>query len=193
MLNKPYSDKEQAILASTVQLMRDGVDIAQMKVADIAAAANVGKGTVYEYFQSKDEIIQCAIAYGTQNWLEGAQADISSVDTFDEKMATLVDWLYDSARERHMLFQIQKGAHPSNPPVFITIVQEKVTELLADILSTGLREKRFELSDPVYTAFALVYLLLGYAVLRFINTEINPEVQSKESILRMVYTLLEVK
>lgn len=46
--------KEQILQAAIKIFAREGLD--RGKIADIATAAGVGKGTVYEYFRSKDEL-----------------------------------------------------------------------------------------------------------------------------------------
>ena len=45
-----YSEKEISIFKGIMDLLNQGYRIHEMKVADIAAAAGIGKGTVYEYF-----------------------------------------------------------------------------------------------------------------------------------------------
>ena len=48
-----YSEKEISIFKGIMDLLNQGYRIHEMKVADIAAAAGIGKGTVYEYFATK--------------------------------------------------------------------------------------------------------------------------------------------
>ena len=52
----PAASKRQAIItAATEAFARDG--FANARISDIAAAAQIGKGTVYEYFPSKEELL----------------------------------------------------------------------------------------------------------------------------------------
>ena len=46
--------KTQIIIAATQVFSKLGV--AKTKMIDIAQAAGIGKGTIYEYFRSKEEI-----------------------------------------------------------------------------------------------------------------------------------------
>lgn len=56
-VTRETADKRQQILAAATQVFaRKGFH--QAKIADIAAAAGVGKGTVYEYFPSKKDLFQ---------------------------------------------------------------------------------------------------------------------------------------
>ena len=58
-----YTKKEQQIFQGVLQLIQQGVDLHTVKVQDIATAAGIGKGTLYEYFSSKDEIIMQTLSY----------------------------------------------------------------------------------------------------------------------------------
>ena len=58
-------EKRGRILETAIKVFADhGVN--NTKIADIAQAAGIGKGTVYEYFQSKDEIIAASFHYFMQ-------------------------------------------------------------------------------------------------------------------------------
>lgn len=53
---KPSDDKRNALIAAAATAFaRDG--FAAARIGDIAEAAGVGKGTVYEYFASKEELL----------------------------------------------------------------------------------------------------------------------------------------
>lgn len=55
-------EKREKILEAAISVFaKKGT--AKTKTADIAAAAQIGKGTIYEYFKSKDEIMMAAFYY----------------------------------------------------------------------------------------------------------------------------------
>ena len=49
------SEKELAIYQGVLRLLQEGADIHALKASDIAEAAGLGKGTLYNYFSSKEE------------------------------------------------------------------------------------------------------------------------------------------
>ena len=57
------ADKKVALFEAVIALIEDGVDINSLKVSDITNRAGIGKGTAYEYFRSKEEIIIQALFY----------------------------------------------------------------------------------------------------------------------------------
>lgn len=57
------SQKVLAMYQAVIEFINEGCDINTLKVADITGRAGIGKGTAYEYFSSKEEIISSAILY----------------------------------------------------------------------------------------------------------------------------------
>lgn len=51
-------ERETALYEAALRLIAKGVNPAAMKVQQIADEAGIGKGTVYEYFASKEEILR---------------------------------------------------------------------------------------------------------------------------------------
>lgn len=66
MKDKVYSPKEILVFKAFNKLIEDGSSINNIRVSDIAKEAGIGKGTVYEYFKSKEEVIARSIFYEMQ-------------------------------------------------------------------------------------------------------------------------------
>ena len=93
------SSKERLILEAVNSLADEGKQLYDITVSEIAARAGVGKGTVYEYFVTKDEIISKAVAYKILS--EGLETEkrIRAEKTLQEKFFTAIDCVYNNARE----------------------------------------------------------------------------------------------
>ena len=63
-------DKKVLICEAALSLVYENNDLSAIKVADIARRANIGKGTVYEYFHSKEQVIGEALIYRIQQGLQ---------------------------------------------------------------------------------------------------------------------------
>ena len=61
--NGALPEKVRLLYEAVLAMVTDGWDINRMKVSDITAQAGIGKGTAYEYFSSKEEIIANAVLY----------------------------------------------------------------------------------------------------------------------------------
>lgn len=83
-------EKREKILESAIFVFaKKGT--ANTKMADIAHAAKIGKGTIYEYFKSKDEIFIAAFYYVMKK-AEGVVArHLASTDDPLEKLLSLFD------------------------------------------------------------------------------------------------------
>lgn len=63
MSNRDILEKEKAIYIAIVELMQEGADLNRLTVAEITGRAGIGKGTAYEYFSDKEEMIAKALFY----------------------------------------------------------------------------------------------------------------------------------
>lgn len=85
------------------RLAAGGADAFSLKVADIAAAAGMGKGTVYEYFSSKEELVCAAFIYRIRLHCENTLREIDSVDSFEEKCTVAFACLEKTLRSHYFL------------------------------------------------------------------------------------------
>ena len=69
-----------------MKLMNEGVNIHTIKVADIAKSVGIGKGTVYEYFKSKDELLEKSLIYYMNLSINKAIEKIDAANGFKEKI-----------------------------------------------------------------------------------------------------------
>jgi AcrR family transcriptional regulator len=65
------------------------------RMADIAQAAGIGKGTIYEYFRNKTDILRHAFVEFFEGFRTGALAAVGKVTTPGEKLMALVDFSFD--------------------------------------------------------------------------------------------------
>ena len=83
--------KRSHILESAFNLfLRNGY--INTKIIDIALNAGIGKGTIYEYFASKDEILLELINLNIRREFEKLSCDIESADTLRNKLRVFLDF-----------------------------------------------------------------------------------------------------
>ena len=80
-----YSKKEILIFEGFSRLVDKGVSLNSIRVLDIAQSAGIGKGTVYEYFKSKEEVIAKSILYKMNIEFAGILEESNRVTGFKEK------------------------------------------------------------------------------------------------------------
>ncbi|WP_251208573.1 TetR/AcrR family transcriptional regulator [Acetatifactor aquisgranensis] len=83
--------KVLAMYDAVIAMLAEGVDAVNIRVSTITERAGIGKGTAYEYFDTKDKIVACAIAYHLRRifaWLGG---QLESRKNFGEQVNFLLD------------------------------------------------------------------------------------------------------
>ena len=94
------TDKVIAIYHAIEDLVAEGADISSMRVSDIAAKAGIGKGTTYEYFSSKEEMVVKALIYLVDGMVKRIMARMKELDTFEAKFILLLDEMEEKVRQR---------------------------------------------------------------------------------------------
>lgn len=92
--------KVLALYRAVLELLDDGADINAMKVSDITEHAGIGKGTAYDYFKSKEEIIASALSYDMERKIQTEMAHMSDKEHFFEKVHYIFDWVSEQHKEQ---------------------------------------------------------------------------------------------
>ena len=66
----PEDSKKEKIYDAVMQLIKEGKNLKTLKVSEIADRAGIGKGSIYLYFASKDDVIVEAVSYFLNTWLK---------------------------------------------------------------------------------------------------------------------------
>ena len=83
--------KAQILEASIKVLAEKGWN--KTKISDIAEAADIGKGTVYEYFRSKDEVFAASFQYFMTQVENSVAERLSSIDDpLEQLLAYFYSW-----------------------------------------------------------------------------------------------------
>lgn len=71
-------------------LLRENKDIPEMSVSMITGLAGIGKGTAYEYFDAKEEIIVCALLYEIRMVTEQASEQIKNCRDMESQIGQML-------------------------------------------------------------------------------------------------------
>lgn len=100
------NEKVLAMYQAVWEMMDEGYDVHRMKVADITGRAGIGKGTAYEYFRSKEELVRKALCYEFQMQYQELKLLLEKQKSFREGIYSCFSWLEDTT-ERRKRFTIQ--------------------------------------------------------------------------------------
>ena len=197
-MEKRYSEKEISVFNGVLSLCKEGKKIYNITVQEIATAANMGKGTLYEYFSSKEDIIINAVVYFL--WQDTAAAqEISAMDIpFKSKVFRLYDLLLNSIDNGFaMISRLVISGDVVDIPQLISRHSEYVqcavakrNSIIMDILHSGEKEGVISLEfDREYIKMAIKANLGCIACCQQVSQS-NESVCQIEQKKETAYTLL---
>lgn len=145
------SGKIQKMYEAVAGLVEEKRDLSTVKVSEITSRAGIGKGTAYEYFSSKEEIIVYATMWLCIRQMKSMVEGISELDSFREKFLFLLERIWEH-RECNVLFlKTIKGSFQGEcdklkscvPTEALDYVREYMTEQINELLEQGYREGIF--------------------------------------------------
>ena len=186
------SEKERKILDAAILLIETrGSSLGSMKVADIAQAAGIGKGTVYEYFSSKVEILQQAICYYIENEVEQAWCEIRNEVDFRSSVLQAMKRML-RAKNCPSIWNPQLLNlldHDSGQQVLEQVrdyCMEHMTKMSQQLLERGVAEGLFPVPDPKWASLSFINLFCG---LDFV-AHFEPAEDALNSYLETEYDML---
>jgi AcrR family transcriptional regulator len=174
------STREKIIIEARELFFSEGLKNSHIDL--LAQRAGVVKKTIYNHFQSKDEILREALRYDTGLWLEEARKISSEPSaSFGEKAALLFDHAVKRLRNQGRLFEEEDETEKKETK---RKVQGQFYDDWKDIISYLLKEGmdrgfiRREI-DPVKSAWLIISMIRGV----FDNLEESIIKRSQEQIL----------
>lgn len=98
--------KVLALYRAVLEFLDEGADINTIKVSDITRKAGIGKGTAYDYFKSREEIIVSALLYDMEREVSTEREKLKLLKSFGEKMEYAFDWIERRFREQKSFMRV---------------------------------------------------------------------------------------
>jgi len=159
------SDKREKILKAVLELFMEG-GTAGLKVSAIAKRADVGKGTVYEYFRSKDDMFIGAVEFGLGLMTDMVRDKVELESTFRESFDSMVDCILEIVSRGPFLSMV---SNPGSMPFTVDTVKrlksvmenarESFLDLLGLILAKGVSEGVIKEPESENHVHALLIIL----------------------------------
>ncbi len=172
--------KNQIIQAAMQVFSKNG--ITKSKMIDIAKAAGIGKGTIYEYFRSKEEIFSAAFhaMFADMDMMlnEGLQSTDDPTDKLELIIGITLDYHKEDAGEFAgiMMDFWAEGIRTKNEQLINTIslkqIYEQFRALISEIVIDGMNKGIFKQVDPIAFAAITIAALDGL----FLQIIMDPEV-----------------
>lgn len=141
--------KVAAICNSVIKLYNEGISIYKITVSEIAKEAGIGKGTVYEYFNDKEEVVITAMLLELKKQLKKICDIIIEKDTFEEKYNAVMGWIGKQIKQniilrKMLLTKYSKDSDEATCQLISHFVNKSDADVVLDsIISSGVREGLF--------------------------------------------------
>ena len=166
---KKNSDKRELILEAMKQLMSE-VPYKDISVSDIARKAGIGKGSIYYYFESKDEmlheIIERSYRLAINDYLDSVDSGMPALKKIKHLFRSIIcEELSD--RERNFILTLIPDDDMLLQNMLKYIAIKEISPILEDILEQGIQEGTISTETPRESAeivIAVLTFLLDSAV-----------------------------
>ena len=178
--------KKQEILKAAMRIFAQN-GVGNTKMADIAVAAGIGKGTIYEYFRSKEDIFAEAYNHIFMETENGIAEILESSIQPEEKLRGLMSVTFkkllvedDGAFAGIMMAFWSEGVRNKNERIMEIIDLKKVYSefriLISGILKEGISTGQFRNIDPHVTASVIIGALDGILLQYIMDKDVfSPE------------------
>lgn len=178
MRKKTPSQAEKIFTAATRLFARQRFH--EVRMEDIAAAAEVGKGTLYRYFKDKEELFAALLDRAAEEMSQRLrQCAAIAGDQRTKLEAVVTAYLHYFGEHPHLFDLIQRAevlSRPDRPLRWHQTRQESI-ELVQRLLEEGRRHGDIRIDDP---HLAGLFLLGGMrAVMRFDKAAHGPDLPAR--------------
>lgn len=101
-----YTEKQIRVFEAVLDLARQGQSLHTVKVSDIAARAGMGKGTLYEYFASREEILVFTMLWCMDGELAAMEQALRPGAGFAQDLKALQQCILDCLQTRGNLYRL---------------------------------------------------------------------------------------
>jgi len=195
MSPRPKSEekKRKIIQAAIKNFSMKGLEKAT--ISSIAGEAGIGKGTVYQYFASKEEIFSQIIYVFFEEMFANWNQLIASNISPHKKVAIMLEQTIDISLEMinsddtnyfQLLMEIFIYSLRNKDKVKLDIVLADLYKIIEPVLEEGVQKGIFRRTDPKYTGFIIFSFLDGFALHLFFQHENFDPVKLKTLLKEIV-------
>ncbi len=118
------------IYEAVEKLIAEGEDINSVQVSAITKCAGIGKGTAYDYFETKDELLACALLYQIRMLTEELDSIFSEGESFAEQIRLCMEKMQEqNAKQKCFIRYVHIMTANSN---YCQLIREKMSQKECD-------------------------------------------------------------
>lgn len=160
-MQRPDEHKRAAILEAAARLFATR-DFHLVRLDDIASAAQVGKGTLYVYFESKETLYLSLVRDGFSRLVESLRQELSTAPVATkERLRIIADGLIDFAHSLPDLYRVMRTRilTPEDPELLTA--RSSLSRLIESVLKDGIGRGEVEDAHPEMTTQFILSFVRG--------------------------------
>lgn len=157
--------KKMEILLAAMQVFAQK-GTANTKMIDIAKSAGIGKGTIYEYFSSKEDIFLTGFQHFFEDFEKNITAAIKKNHNPQKQLETLIRTSINTFFGEHLDFAViildfwaegvRTKAEAINDALNLKQIYQGYRSMIVEIINAGIEQGVFRKLDPVpYASFLI--------------------------------------
>lgn len=196
-MEEKLPSKVEALYRAVGELIEEGADVNEMKVSDITGRAGIGKGTAYDYFKNKEDIISSAMVYQVDSSCCQIREKISELDNFEKIIEFVLDYMDEEIKKRDCFIRYIHIL--SDNGLISKSLREKIAdreegnctpgELVRIIAETGIRNGEIKEAFPMsFMCLEIGSKLIAYAL--YLESDMEKDCTG-EQMHRFIYESLK--
>jgi AcrR family transcriptional regulator len=165
-------------------------------VEEIAAGSHVGKGTIYSYFESKEDILTAVVDREMTQGFQAISKAMYKEQRADGKLRALLETTFDYFHKNPMISKVM----PMDQGIALSVIKERnkayqrmsIASIQA-LLEHGHNEGVFRKVDFYDTAYTIDSLIRSFHYLNYLGLETRKPSEMIDSIMDLLLSGLESK
>jgi AcrR family transcriptional regulator len=177
------------ILDATISYIKQEPNLSQVSISDIAAKADIGKSTVYEYFENKHALIEEAYSYLLDKYQNILLKKINKKN-FKNALMDQLSRILDVMEDVKVIMEVIMNAHSEMSflrydqcSIKIQRIQDKMTERFNHIFSIGVESGEIHPSNRPYASH-IVQALISGLMFQYVDNKIDIE---RDALIKLIY------
>jgi AcrR family transcriptional regulator len=96
---------KEKILDAVISYIKQPLDLNQVSISDIAKKAEIGKSTIYEYFDNKSALIEETYLHLLKNYEKTLMQDIASLE-FESALKKQLTWILNVIEDAKNIMEV---------------------------------------------------------------------------------------
>lgn len=161
------------------------------KIEDIAKEAGIGKGTVYEYFESKNTLFQEMIHFSVELFREELTNVLKQGDNIWEKLQLLSQFYARFLKEHLDMFTSSMTGHTLSEDMRSQMLKQiaKISQVIEDMVRVGIQTSELRANiDAEIAAACILGGIKNYVIKKIFIDGCSPEEIDHDGVAKVILT-----